>query len=101
MSAQAQPRLSPEEYLEMERAATTRSEYFNGRMYAMAGGTYNHSRIAPNLTAELCYALKRSRCVVVSNDLRIRISPGGLYTYPDVGWCAESLSLRTTGKIRS
>jgi Uma2 family endonuclease len=84
MSAQAQPRLSPEQYLEIERAATTRSEYFNGRMYAMSGGTFKHSRIGPNLSAELSYALKKSRCVVVSNDLRIRVSPGGLYTYPDI-----------------
>jgi Uma2 family endonuclease len=60
MSAQAQPRLSPEEYLEIERAASTRSEYFNGRMYAMSGGTFKNSRIGPNLSAELSFALKKS-----------------------------------------
>ena len=84
MSAQVQPRLSPQQYLEIERAATTRSEYYHGRMFAMSGGTYNHSRIGSNLLAELHYALKKSRCVVVSNDLRIRVAPDGLYTYPDM-----------------
>jgi Uma2 family endonuclease len=84
MSAQGQTWLSPEQYLEIERAATTRSEYFNGRMYAMVGGKYNHARIGPNLSGELYMALKKSSCEVVSSDMRIRVSPSGLYTYPDI-----------------
>jgi len=68
MSAQVQPRLSPEQYLEIERAATSRSEYYNGRMFAMSGGTYNHSRIGSNLLTELSIALKKGHSVVVSND---------------------------------
>jgi Uma2 family endonuclease len=40
MSASRPPRLTPEQYLEMERAAEFRHEYFNGQMYAMAGGSY-------------------------------------------------------------
>ena len=40
MSAQPIPGLTPEQYLEIERAAEFKSEYYCGTMYAMAGGTY-------------------------------------------------------------
>ena len=59
MSAQPQARLTPEQYLEIERASETRSEYFNGQMYATSGGSYNHVRIIGNLAGELHSALKR------------------------------------------
>jgi Uma2 family endonuclease len=84
MSAHAQPRLTPEEYLEIERAADFRSEYYNGRMYAMSGGSYTHGRVILNLASELHTILKKSPCDVIASDLRLRVSPGGLYTYPDV-----------------
>jgi hypothetical protein len=37
MSAQGQRFITPEQYLAIERAAEIRSEYYNGRMYAMSG----------------------------------------------------------------
>lgn len=83
MSAQHSPRISPEEYLEIERAAETKSEYFNGEMFAMSGGSYTHAIIIGRLVRELGIALK-GRCEIAPNDLRVRVSPGGLYTYPDV-----------------
>jgi Uma2 family endonuclease len=84
MSAQPQAHLTPEQYLAIERAAETRSEYYDGRMYAMSGGSYNHVRIIGNLAFELRNALKQRACEVVTSDLRLRVSPSGLYTYPDV-----------------
>jgi Uma2 family endonuclease len=84
MSAQAQARLTPEQYLAEERAAEFRHEYYNGHIYAMSGGSYKHFQIIGNLTAELHARLKKRPFAVGSNDLRLRVSPGGLYTYPDV-----------------
>jgi Uma2 family endonuclease len=84
MSAQAQPRLTPEQYLEAERAAKFRHEYFDGQMYAMSGGSFQHFQIIGNITAELHTSLKKRPWAVGSNDLRLRVSPDGLYTYPDV-----------------
>ncbi len=49
MSTQAVPYLTPEQYLEIERAAETRSEYLGGAMYAMAGATRNHGRIVQSM----------------------------------------------------
>src|SRR6266446_3748000 len=84
MSASRQPRLTPEQYLEIERAAEFRSEYYNGQMYAMSGGSYRHAVIIANFIQRLANVLERLPCTVVSNDLRMRVSPAGLYSYPDI-----------------
>jgi Uma2 family endonuclease len=84
MSAHPQPRLSPEQYLEIERAAEFKSEYYNGRIYAMPGGSYKHARVIANLTAAFFPGLKNGPCTVSSSDLRLRVAPNGLYTYPDI-----------------
>jgi Uma2 family endonuclease len=89
MAAHSQPRLTPEEYLELERASETKHEFYNGHMYplgehAMAGGTDNHVSIIVNLTGELYAALKQGPCRVKTNDMRVRVSAAGLYTYPDL-----------------
>lgn len=84
MSAQPQPRLTPEQYLDTERSAEFRHEYYSGHTYAMSGGSYQHFQIIGNITAELHARLKKRPCTVGSSDLRLRVSPDGLYTYPDV-----------------
>ena len=84
MSGSAHPRLTEEEYLKIERAAELKSEYYEGRMYAMSGGSFAHAFIIGNLIRELGVALRKKPCTVVSNDLRVRISPAKFYTYPDI-----------------
>ena len=76
-------KLTPAEYLARERAATYRSEYFDGEIFAMAGGSPRHSLIKVNLTGELRSRLKGSPCTPYDSDLRILVSATGLYTYPD------------------
>ena len=91
MAAAPQPRLSPEEYLELDRVAEFRSEYYNGRMYAMAGGSYLHALIIGNLARELGIVLKKTPCTVTTSDVRTRVSVNGLYTYPDIAVvCGEA-----------
>src|SRR2546423_4510369 len=77
-------RLSETDYLRLERAAEARSEYFDGEMFAMAGGTRAHSLIATNLARELSNQLKAGDCIVYNTDLRIKVEPTGLITYPDL-----------------
>ncbi len=84
MSAHAHPSLTPEQYLEIERAAEFKSEYYDGRMYAMSGASYPHALIIGGLAGKLSAALEQGPCAVITNDLRLRVSPRGLYTYPDV-----------------
>ena len=85
MSAIAvQPRLTPEEYLALERKAITKSEYLNGHIYAMAGASREHNLITGNIFGELRSQLRERPCEAYVNDMRLKISPTGLYTYPDV-----------------
>ena len=84
MAAHTQHWLTPEEYLEIERAADERHEYYRGQMYLMPGGSLRHSVISTNILSELSNALKRRPCIVVNSDMRMRVAEDGLYTYPDI-----------------
>jgi Uma2 family endonuclease len=84
MSAQAQPRVTPDQYLEIERAAEFRNEYYNGRIYAMSGSSWTHAVVIGNFVSALKGALEKRLCFVTSSDMRMCVSPDGLYTYPDV-----------------
>jgi len=84
MAARPQHWLTPEEYLEIERAAEFRHEYYNGQMYLIPGGSLQHAVIIANLTAALHQALRSRPCLVANADLRTRTAAEGLYTYPDV-----------------
>src|SRR4051794_7744039 len=81
---QPKPSLSPGEYLAIERQAEIRSEYFDGEMFAIAGGSRAHNLAVTNLVRELSLHLKKQPCEVYTGDQRVRIPEVGLYTYPDV-----------------
>jgi Uma2 family endonuclease len=84
MSSQARKRLSPEEYLALERQATTRSEFLDGQMFAMSGASPRHALITANIVTGLNLRLKDRPCYVFSSDLRLHVGSTGLFTYPDV-----------------
>ena len=75
MSAHAQPRLTPEQYLEIERAAEFKSDYYDGRMYELPPRTLRHAVVVGNLTSQLGTALKERRYLVAASALRLRVSP--------------------------
>lgn len=72
------------EYLALERGANVRHEFFDGEIYAMAGGTREHAAICANLMIALGAQLRGRGCQVHSSDLRVRVLESGLATYPDV-----------------
>lgn len=76
-------RLSVQEYLRLERLAETKSEYLDGQMVAMTGGTLRHNAIISHVVAELSRQLRNRFCEVYPNDLRVRIPSANLYVYPD------------------
>jgi Uma2 family endonuclease len=84
MSAHAIPRISPERYLEIERAAEMKSEYYDGQMFAMSGGSLAHSMIPAGLAFALRLSLRGNDCRVATSDLRVRIAPQGPFVYPDL-----------------
>lgn len=90
MSTQPKTLLTPEQYLEIERKAEYKSEYFNGEMFAMAGAKEAHNLVAIHIARELDQQLRSRPCRAYPSDMRVRVSPGGLYTYPDViALCGE------------
>jgi len=84
MSAVPGPFLTPQEYLARERQAETKSEYLRGEVFAMTGASREHNLIAGNVAGELRQQLRDRQCEVYQSDMRVKISPTGLYTYPDV-----------------
>lgn len=74
---------TPAEYLAMEEVADYKSEYYAGEIFAMAGGTADHSTIAVNLTIELGTRLAATPCRLFNSDMRLFVQRSSLYTYPD------------------
>jgi Uma2 family endonuclease len=83
-SVQPIQRLTEAEYLRIERAAAFKSEFFDGEMFAMAGGSPQHSLIATNLAREFGNHLAGKPCTAYNADLRIKVEETGLFTYPDL-----------------
>ena len=75
---------TPAEYLALERAAETKSEYLDGEIVAMTGASRPHNLISGNLFREVSQQLRGDGCEVYINDMRVKVSRTGLYTYPDV-----------------
>ena len=91
------PSLAVGEYLAIERAAEFKSEFVNGEMLAMSGGTAPHARVATNLTIALGVRLRGGSCSVFNSDLRVNVSATGLYTYPDITVVCGELRLADDG----
>lgn len=85
MSAQTQQRYyTPKEYLKLEETADYKSEYRDGEVVPMTGGTTDHNDIAGNFYAYLKLALRRKPYKVFIGDVRLWIPSCKLFTYPDV-----------------
>jgi Uma2 family endonuclease len=81
--SQPQRCYSIEDYFSLEEGSTVRHEFFNGEIFAMAGGTVAHNQITGNVLGELRAGLKGRPCRALGSDMRL-LTPGGLLTYPDV-----------------
>lgn len=75
--------ISPDEYLEMERASEERNEYYDGLVLPMAGASMEHNRIDRNLIGLLYDFLKGKDCEVLPSHMRISTPARENYMYPD------------------
>ena len=73
-----------EEYLELERTATEKSEYYKGEIFAMSGPKYQHVLISGNIFGQLKNKLKGEPCQPLNSDMRVHIPKNTLFTYPDI-----------------
>jgi Uma2 family endonuclease len=75
---------TPEEYLALEEAAIDKSEYHDGEIIPMTGGTTNHNSIIINLIANLKFGLRGKNYSLFTSDVRLWIPLTRRYVYPDI-----------------
>jgi Uma2 family endonuclease len=91
--------LTPEQYLEIERQAETKSEYFQAEMFAMAGASFVHNRLVWKLIQQLGPQLENGPCQGTPSGMKVRVGTG-LFTYPDVAVvCGEPQFLDQHGDV--
>jgi Uma2 family endonuclease len=76
--------ITPEQYLESERLALEKHEFYLGEIFAMSGASFRHNQIFKNTYGNLFNKLKGKPCQPYGSDLRIHIPNNSLYTYPDI-----------------
>jgi Uma2 family endonuclease len=74
---------SKEEYLALEECASYKSEYVNGEIFAMAGGSLNHSIICLNVNWAIREIIARKDCIGLESNVKVEIQRGKQYLYPD------------------
>ena len=85
MSAAVAERVySPEDYLAQERIAEHKSEFMDGRIYAMTGASRAHNLITVNLARSLGNQLLNRPCEAYISDMRVKAADARSYRYPDV-----------------
>jgi Uma2 family endonuclease len=89
MSTAPSRRISPEEYLDFERTAPQKNEFYRGEIFQMAGATRWHVQIVWNLTQLVGRAIEDRPCSGFANDMRVKVDKTGLYTYPDLAVTCE------------
>jgi Uma2 family endonuclease len=92
-------KLTPEEYFEWEGKQEVRHEYINGEVFAMTGGTIDHSTIAINLVALLHPHVRAKGCRVLGSDAKIGITPKGEFFYPDLSVTCDVRDRNTINAI--
>lgn len=87
-----------EAYLALEIESDNRSEFRDGEIVEMTGGTPAHNRIASALNALLWFGLRQKPYSVFVTDQRLWIPAANLYTYPDVMVVADPVKLKPDRK---
>ena len=83
--------ISQEEYLTFEREAQTKSEYVDGRVFAMVGACRSHNLLQVRLILKLAPQAEQRGCDVYPSDMRVKIPARNTYFYPDLTIvCGES-----------
>ena len=91
--------LTPEEYFAWEEQQQEKYEYIDGHIYAMGGGSVNHSRIAVRLTTLFDTHLENSNCITGNSDLKVNIPKTTNYTYPDASVTCDDRDQTTPNYI--
>ena len=79
------------DYLEREKSAEIRHEFYYGEVTEMPGGMFEHGNIGVDFLITLAFLLRSigSNCELYSPDQKVFIAPGVFY-YPDLSATCES-----------
>ena len=81
--------MTRDEYLALAQSSKDKYEFYQGQIFAMAGGSFNHAKIGLSVASYLVNVLRGSSCQTLNSDMRIS-TPSGLDTYPDVSvFCGD------------
>ena len=87
---QTEPQLTLKEYLQLEQETHQKYEYYNGYVYAMAGGSYEHNTINGNIFIDIGGKLKGKSCQIMNSDTKLYLENSNSYVYPDAMiFCGE------------
>ncbi len=84
IASQKRQPMTPAEYLEWESHQELRYEYSGGEVFAMAGGTKHHDRIAFNLRRAIIDRADEQQCNTSGSDVKVMVQQGRFYRYPDL-----------------
>lgn len=78
--------ISIDDYLAGEAVSDIKHEYSAGSVYAMAGASREHNRIAGNIYSAFAQHLRGGRCQAFISDIKVRLEALGdeIFYYPDV-----------------
>jgi Uma2 family endonuclease len=93
------PRFTLEEYFAWEEQQLEKHEYIGGEVYAMTGGSVNHSQIAVKFVSMLDNHLRGSGCKTLNSDCRVNILDSNDFTYPDVSVTCDDRDKNATKYI--
>jgi Uma2 family endonuclease len=85
-------KITEEQYLAIDRSAEIRSDFLDGEMIAMSGGSMRHARLRQNISVGLDTPSRDRGCEVFGSDFRVRISRR-MYAYPDISLVCGELRL--------
>jgi len=85
--------ISPDEYLEMERASGEKHEYYDGHVVTLSGASKEHNFINANLIIEIGLFLKGHKCKILPSDMRVSTPSRDAYIYPDASIVCSELEL--------
>ncbi len=100
MSALPKHKYTIEEYIELEKSSEERFEYFDGEVFAMAGGSLEHAIIATNIAGSINNRLGDKNCRAINSEVRIKVPTAPPYRYPDVTVvCGERITEKYLGQV--
>ncbi|GAB4024005.1 Uma2 family endonuclease [Spirosoma koreense] len=92
-------RYTIDEYLALEEKSEVRHEFYNGEIYAMAGGTVNHNLLIDNVKDLIKGYTKHKGCRVFSENMKVDVLTGMYMPYPDLVLTCHPFDLRGDNQV--